>query len=98
MVQCMEAWIVADTNALAAYYGTGFRVQSLPSRLNLEDEPKPDLLDKLKKATQRTQKGAYAKFKHASKLLERIDLHRVGQRCPRFATFTAWLSKEIADA
>ena len=96
MVQCMEAWIVADPEELAAYYGKRFHAKSLPNRQDLEEEPKPDLLDKLKKATQKTQKGEYAKIKHASNLLARIDQGRVSQRCARFATFTAWLSSEIA--
>ncbi len=72
MVQCMKAWIVADPEALADFYGKNFHHRSLPNRQNLEDESKPDVLDKLKKATCKTQKGEYAKIKHASKLLERI--------------------------
>ena len=98
MVQCMETWIVADAEALADYYGKGFHAKSLPKRQNLEEEPKPDVLDKLKKATNKTQKGEYAKIKHASKLLACIDPAKVRQRCSRFATFTAWLTKEIGDS
>lgn len=96
MVQCMEAWMVADREPLADYYGTGFHAKSLPNRLNLEDEPKNDLLDKLKRATQKTQKGVYAKIKHASKLLERLDPAKIGKRCCRFVTFTKWLTEQIA--
>lgn len=40
MVQVMETWIVSDSNALAAYYGQGFRANALPSRSNLEEEDK----------------------------------------------------------
>jgi hypothetical protein len=98
MVRCMEAWIAADPGALASYYGKHFHAKSLPNRQNLEDEPKPDLLDKLKKATAKTQKGAYAKIKHGSKLLERLDPAKIEKKCPRFVTFTAWLSKQIAGA
>lgn len=98
MVQCMEAWIVADSEALADYYGKNFHAKSLPNRHDLEQEPKSDLQAKLKKATEKIQKGEYAKIKHASKLLERIDPTKVAARCSRFATFTAWLSKEIGDA
>jgi hypothetical protein len=98
MVQCMEAWIIADPEALADFYGKNFHANSLPKRHNLEEEPKPDLLGKLKKATAKTQKGEYAKIKHASKLLERIDRGKVGQRCSRFVTLTTWLTRQIRDA
>jgi len=95
MVQCMEAWIVADPDALGGHYRKGFQANSLPRRQNLEDEPKPDVYAKLKKATEKTQKGAYAKIKHASKLLALIDPKMVAARCPRFRTFTSWLDEEI---
>lgn len=98
MVHCMEAWIVSDPEALSAYYGKGFHSKSLPNRQNLEEEPKPDLFDKLKKATRNTQKGEYAKIKHASKLLDRIDRVKVALRCARFASLTAWLTEKIEDA
>jgi hypothetical protein len=96
MVRCMEAWIVADPEAVTGYYGKNFHARSLPNRQNLEDEPKADLLAKLHKATEKTRKGAYAKIKHASKLLEVIDRTKIANRCRRFRTFTAWLTQEIA--
>lgn len=98
MVQCMEAWIVADPEALASYYGRGFVAKSLPNRQNLEDEPKTDVYSKLKKATEKTKKGEYNKGRHASKLLGLIDPQRVSARCPRFASFTAWLDDQIRRA
>ena len=98
MVQCMEAWIVADPDALARFYGQRFARNVLPTRQNLEDEPKQDIYEKLARATRNTQKGEYKKIKHASKLLERIDPSKVVQRCPRFSTFTQWLDKVIGDA
>ena len=98
MVQCMEAWIVADPAALAAYYGQGFVPHVLPTRPNLEEEPKPDVNDKLARATRGTQKGEYGKIKHASQLLQRIDPARVAQRCPRFASLTRWLEQTIEAA
>jgi len=98
MVQCMEAWIVADPDALAQFYGQRFARNVLPTRQNLEDEPKPDIYDKLARATRNTQKGEYGKIKHASKLLERIDPSKVAQRCPRFSTLTQWLERVITGA
>ena len=98
MVRCMEAWIVADPVALKGYYGNGFHENQLPVRIDLEDEEKLQIYDKLEKATKDTSKGRYAKISHASKLLALIDPNKVATRCPRFATFTSWLSREIADA
>ncbi|MEI8371506.1 MAG: DUF4276 family protein [Planctomycetota bacterium] len=98
MVQCMEAWIVADPEALANYYGRDFHANQLPVRANLEDEPKLSVYDKLSGATRDTSKGKYAKIKHASKLLALIAPAKVSGRCPRFKTFTAWLTRQIEAA
>ena len=100
MVQCMEAWIAADPEVLAAFYGQYFKANALPARQNLEEEPKQDLYDKLEKATsdKRLTKGRYGKIRHASELLKRIDPAKVAVRCPRFATFTRWLDATIAGA
>ncbi|HET6883222.1 MAG TPA: DUF4276 family protein [Pirellulales bacterium] len=98
MVQCMEAWIVSDADALEAHYGKDFHASKLPVRPNLEEEPKGDVYTKLKNATRDTKKGEYAKIKHASKLLALIDPAKVGHRCPRFVTFINWLTDVIGSA
>lgn len=95
MVQCMEAWIVADPEALESFYKQNFKKDSLPKRPNLEDEPKADLYEKLKKATKETQKGEYGKIKHASKLLAMIDPEKIAKHCPRFKIFGDWLIESI---
>jgi hypothetical protein len=95
MVQCMEAWIVADPSPLQEFYKRDFRQDALPKRPNLEDEPKADLYEKLKNATKDTQKGEYGKIKHASKLLEVIQPDAVAVRCPRFKIFREWLVESI---
>ena len=82
MVQAMETWIVADQEALADYYGQGFNAGSLPSRQDLEQEPKAQVEKALRNATRRTRKRTYHKIKHASELLGRIDPARVRARCP----------------
>ena len=48
MVQTMEAWIVADPEALASYYGQGFQKHSLPRNPNLEDVSKDDIVQALR--------------------------------------------------
>jgi hypothetical protein len=98
MVQCMETWIVADMAALRRFYGQGFAPNSLPRRVNLEEEPKVDVYEKLVRATRATQKGEYSKIQHASQLLQNIDPTQVAARCPRFAILTRWLGETIVAA
>lgn len=81
MVRTMEAWIVADPEALNSYYGQGFQASSLPRRENLEEVSKREVASALDRATQKTQKGRYHKIKHARQLLEQIDPAKVRQRC-----------------
>jgi hypothetical protein len=95
MVQCMEAWMVADPDALEIFYKQNFKKESLPKRTDLEEEPKTDLYEKLKKATKDTQKGEYGKIKHASKLLLVIDPEKISKRCSRFKIFREWLTETI---
>jgi hypothetical protein len=96
MVHTMETWIVADSEVLSPYYGEGFLPNQLPVRKNLEDEPKLELNKKLDSATKNSRKkGFYTKIKHAKDLLARINPEKVAARCPRFATFTQWLSEQI---
>lgn len=98
MTQCTEAWIVADPAVLTSFYGQGFRANLLPGRPDLEDEPKADLHNKLKRATRATRKGEYDKIAHGSQLLRRISPTLVAARCRRFATFRQWLGNTIAVA
>lgn len=95
MVQCMEAWIVADPDALGVIYKRNFRENRLPKRTNLEEESKADIYAKLEGATEDTQKGKYEKIRHASQLLAFIDPEKVSQRCPRFSIFREWLIESI---
>jgi hypothetical protein len=95
MVQCMEAWIVADSDKLEEFYKKEFRRESLPKRTELEEEPKADIYSKLERATEGTQKGKYGKIKHASKLLGMIRPEEISKHCPRFTIFREWLIESI---
>lgn len=92
MAQCMEAWLVADPDGLAGYYGKHFERGRLPVRDNLEGEPKATIYRALDLATRKTQKGTYGKIKHASALLALIDATKARARCPHcerlFVTLT----------
>lgn len=82
MVQTMETWIVADSEALKSYYGNrGFKAKGLPKATNLETVPKADVGSSLREATRETQKGRYQKIKHASDLLKEINAETVKKRC-----------------
>ena len=82
MVQTMEAWIVADADALRRYYGQNLNQGALPRAAELERVGKQDIENSLQRATERTQKGRYRKIAHASDLLKQIDPETVKARCP----------------
>ena len=98
MVQVMETWIVADAEALAAYYGQRFNRNALPGANNLEDVPKLDVEQGLRRATEKSTKGRYHKIGHARDLLGRIDPGRVRQRCGHCDRLFNKLSTEIEAA
>jgi len=87
MVQCMEAWLVADQTALSAYFGPGFQLSALPKSPNIESIPKRDLLAALDDATRTTRKGRYRKGEHSFAILALIDpakLKLASERASRF--------------
>ena len=96
MVQTMETWIVADPEALAAYYGQDFRANALPTRRNLEEEDKTAIAAALDRATERTQKGHYHKIHHAAALLARIDPAKARARCRHCERLFATLDAAVA--
>jgi len=98
MTQAMEAWIVADPEALAGFYGKNFHEAKLPKRQVLDDEPKAGLYKALDEATKDTQKGSYHEIKHASDLLKRLRPGTVATRCRSFKQFAEWLDQTIAGA
>ena len=59
MVELMESWFLADREGVKRYYNDDdrFRESSLPANAEVEKILKKDVLDGLKEATRRTQKG-----------------------------------------
>lgn len=92
MAVCMETWLLADTEALKDFYGGDLIEKHLfEGRNDLETVPKSDIMDALNNATKNCKKkGAYSKGQHSFKLLEKIDVDRVMNRC-------AW-AKRFVDA
>ncbi len=93
MVQAMEAWLLADRETLAAFYGPDFRTNALPGDpRQIETIPKEDLEPSLVNATRATKsKGAYHKTRHAFTLLALIDPAKVERTSPRAAAFHRFL-------
>lgn len=80
IVQLMEAWFLADRDALSLYYGDGFAQNAIGDTADVEQIPKLDVFDRLKRATRNTTKGEYSKVKHAPFLLDRLSSRRVQTR------------------
>lgn len=73
MVQCMEAWFLADKKAVETYFGSGFNINHLPQNSNIEAINKKDLLDGLNRAARNTKKEGYSKSRHSFDILESLD-------------------------
>ena len=82
MVQCMEAWFVADKEALRDYFGARFNARNLPRRSDTEKIAKVDLHSALKKATRNCGKRRYDKGRHSFDVLERLDPRKVAAASP----------------
>jgi hypothetical protein len=93
MVQTMEAWLLADRDALATFYDGGFQPNSLPgSEANVESIRKEDIEPGFKKATRKTKtKGEYHKIDHGAALLAMIDPAKVEKASPHAASFNTFL-------
>ncbi|AFY49535.1 hypothetical protein Nos7524_3755 [Nostoc sp. PCC 7524] len=86
MVQTMEAWFIADIDALRTFYGQKFREDTIHQGMarysSVEQVSKGTLRVWLSAATRRTEKKTYHKTNHAPKLLELLDVTTVRQASP----------------
>ena len=81
MVQLMEAWFVADPDALKAFFGSGFSGNPFRNWTKPETIEKPRVLDALSTAT-RDCRVQFKKGKVAFEVLARIDPAKVTAACP----------------
>jgi len=90
MVQMMESWLIADTEALKMFYGQGFNANAIPRHANVEQIAKAQVESALEAATRTTQAGNYHKIRHGPQILGLVDVERVRRaatHCERlFAT------------
>ncbi|MGZ8218807.1 DUF4276 family protein [Methylomagnum sp.] len=78
MVECMEAWFLADKVCLSAYFGQGFKAEKLPQVTDIERVSKASIYDGLKRATENCKtKAVYGKGAHSFDLLGRIEPDKV---------------------
>jgi hypothetical protein len=59
MVELMEAWFLADRDALASYYGAEFLPSAIGDTADIERIPKAEVMSRLNRATRNTTKGRY---------------------------------------
>jgi hypothetical protein len=98
MVQCMEAWLLADRAAMTLFFGRGFNEKALPQRKNVEEVPKRDLYSGLAQASSGCKtKNAYDKGKHSFDLLCLIDPAKVAEASPWAHRFLAYLEKTLKN-
>lgn len=97
MVQAMESWLVSDREALAGYYGKGFRSNSIPQWPDIEQVPKHDVDVALKRATRATGKGSYHKGRHSSEILGRLNPNNVTAASPYARRFLDTLKALVAS-
>lgn len=77
MVQTMEAWFMADKEAIKKHYGNKLNENALPNRLNVEEIPKDDLKPALELAGRPTPKLGYREIRDGSGILYYLDREKV---------------------
>jgi len=87
MVQCMETWFLADREALACFFASGFREKAILKWPDLEGLEKDKVFEILASATKLHKKKAYAKGKLSFELLAKISPSKVEKACPHAARF-----------
>ncbi len=80
MVQAIEAWLIADRDKLAEYYGT--RLVKLDGIANVEAVANPKA--KLRQAVRTAKKRDYDEIEDCQQLLERVRPGIVEEECPHF--------------
>ncbi len=98
MVQMMEAWLIADPDALKGFYGRNFRVRAIPKNPDVEEIAKSTINRALDTATEKTTKGPYQKIRHGGQLLGIVDVPTVRRKAPHCERLFRTLEQEIIAA
>jgi hypothetical protein len=94
MVQCMEAWFLADPQKLVDFYGHGFKRDALRRNPQVEAIAKQDVMECLERATRDTE--AYHKTRHAFAILATLDPATIRQRSPHAEELFSVLLDKLA--
>ena len=95
MVQAMEAWFIADPQALINHFGQDFDIKVLPSPQNAESVAPGDLTTAIRHGLRHSGRRRYDKVIDGVKLLQLIDHVEVGQYCRHFKRLMDYLLREI---
>ena len=96
MVTTMETWLIADRQALKAYFpDINENALPLPRDSDLEGRSKQDVIAALRSATRSSSKGAYHKGNHSFDLLGRVDPAELMRQLPHFRRFVAALDSRL---
>ena len=80
MVQAMEAWLLADPDALREYFGQGFNENRLPGQNDPEQIPVAGLESSLRSASANCRQQ-YAKGVVSFQILGLVNADRLAERC-----------------
>lgn len=96
MVECMEAWFLADRETLKRFFGKDFHENSLPAKgATVEGVTKGAIYGSLSNATKKCQKGEYGKGAHSFHILKEISPAHVELASPWAKRFIAELKKKM---
>ena len=97
MVQVMESWFLADSAALANFFGTGFAPGKLPNiSQGIEAIGKQAVYDALEQATKSCKtKAVYGKGEHSFKILAAIEPGKICAASPWAQRLVEVLKQEI---
>jgi hypothetical protein len=79
MVECMEAWFMADKEAIKDY----FNIAALPAHSNIEAISKHDLMKRLELASKQKRGIGYSKGNDSFKILALINPYKVMDASPK---------------
>ena len=99
MVTTMETWLLADRQALVAYF-PDLNDNSLPADFDLESRRKADIVGALQKATKpssatKSSSKGYDKGNHSFDLLGRVNPDELKRGLPHFRRFIETLERRL---